>query len=140
MTVEEVNQVVDELKAQGYDEEEILASFYAMFCDDKLTADQLEALVNTMGYELTDEFKNLSDEEKKKYGEDEGEGNVENKNEAAEGVDKKEVEDAKQFGEKGETPKPEEENKPQEEAPKPEEKPAPDDDEEAHAKKLFGLK
>ena len=70
MTVKEVKKAIKELKKQGYSEEEILASFYAMFCDDKITAKELEALASVMGYELNDEFKNLTDEEKKRYGEE----------------------------------------------------------------------
>ena len=70
MTVKEVKKAIKELKKQGYSEEEILASFYAMFCDDKITAEQLEGLAQVMGYELNDEFKNLSNEEKKRYGEE----------------------------------------------------------------------
>ena len=70
MTVEEVNKAIDALKANGMTEQEILASFYAMFCEDKITADQLEGLAQVMGYELTDEFKNLSDEDKKLFGDD----------------------------------------------------------------------
>lgn len=71
MTVEEVKKVVEELKNEGMTEDEILAAFYAMFCDGKITSEQLEGLTLAMGYELTEEFKNLSDEEKKHFGEEE---------------------------------------------------------------------
>ena len=68
MTEAEVKQVIETLKSQGCDEEEILGSFYKMFQDDKINFDQLEALTEALGWHITDEFRNMSDEDKKTKG------------------------------------------------------------------------
>lgn len=68
MTVEEARKVIDELESQGASKEEIAGSFYLLFRDDKIDTEQLEALVNLLGYELTDEFKNMSVDEQKENG------------------------------------------------------------------------
>lgn len=63
MTVEEGKKAIEELKAQGNSEEEIAGSFYLMFVDGKIDVEQLDALVNLLGYHLTEEFKNMSPED-----------------------------------------------------------------------------
>lgn len=68
MTIEEARKVIDELESQGASKEEIAGSFYLLFRDDKIDTEQLEALVNLLGYELTDEFKNMSVDEQKESG------------------------------------------------------------------------
>lgn len=68
MTVEEAKKMIEELKAQGETEEDIVAGFYAMFCEGDIDVNELGDLVQLVGYELTDEFKNLSDEDKKTKG------------------------------------------------------------------------
>lgn len=62
---EEFKKAFDEMRAQGADDDEILGTLYRMFQDDKIDINQLDALVNILGYELTDEFKNMSTEEQK---------------------------------------------------------------------------
>ena len=88
MTIEEAREAIEELKAQGANEEEIAGSFYLMFVDGKLDLKQFEALVNLLGYHLTEEFLAMSEEEQKEKGFEETE-------EAAEGISEKMVEDAK---------------------------------------------
>ena len=68
MTVEEARKVIDELESQGASKEEIAGAFYLLFRDDKIDTEQLESLVNLLGYELNDEFKNMSPEEQKENG------------------------------------------------------------------------
>ena len=68
MTIEEGKKVIDELESQGASKEEIAGAFYLLFRDDKIDSEQLEALVNLLGYELNDEFKNMSPEEQKENG------------------------------------------------------------------------
>lgn len=68
MTIEEMKKAISELKAEGHEEEEILGAFYKMFQDDKLTIDELDGIVNLMGYHLTDEFKAMSPEDQKTKG------------------------------------------------------------------------
>ena len=65
MTVDEVKKAVEQLKAQGASENQIIGSFFKMFKDGKLELKEFEGLVDIMGYHLTDDFKNMSAEEQK---------------------------------------------------------------------------
>lgn len=122
MTLEEAKAAIEDLKAQGETEDDILKVLYLMFTKGEFDAETLRALVGTMGYEFTEEFEAMSDDDKKTKGweqEDDPEKS---------GVDKEEIEKAKEFGDdEGEEKKPE---APQEES---------EDDEKKRAMKLFGL-
>ena len=65
MTLEEAKKAVAEIRSQGTDDEMALATFFTMFKDGKLDYEQFEMFAALVGYELTDEFKNMSDEERK---------------------------------------------------------------------------
>lgn len=85
MTVDEARDAIQELKAQGLTDEGIAASLYQMYKEDKLDLDQFGSLVKIVGYDLSDEFLAMSDEEKKnqevgEFGmsDDEGEGSSSN--------------------------------------------------------------
>jgi len=134
MTVEEVKKAVDEMKATGHDEEDILAALYIMFQNDEVDLETLEAIVHVMGYELTDEFKAMSPEDQKSKGYE-----MEEESEETEGKSEEE-----KFPEE----KPEEKEEPEvkeevdEEVEEKEEKPdgeESEEDEEKRAMKLFGL-
>lgn len=56
MTRQEVLKMIDEMKAQGGTEGEILETFYIMYNDKKITLDQFRALANEVGYDLSPEF------------------------------------------------------------------------------------
>lgn len=117
MTVEEAKKVIEELKAQGETEDDIVGIFFMMFQDDKLSLEEFEDLIGLMDYELTEEFKNMSPEQQKS-------------DEAWE-----EIEDEE--GESLEEPAPE-----SEEAPESDKEPAEEESEEEKeekARKLFGL-
>lgn len=114
MTVEEAKKMIEELKAQGEDEESIVAGFYKMFCDGDIDVNELGDLVKLVGYELTEEFKNWTPEEQKTKGWEE------------------DVEDAKEIDE-DEAAKADEGEEKKEPAPAAEEE---SDDEKA--RKLFG--
>lgn len=116
MTVEEAKKVIEELKAQGETEDDIVGIFFMMFQDDKLSLEEFEDLIGLMDYELTEEFKNMSPEQQKS-------------DEAWE-----EIEDEE--GDPVEEPAPE-----SEEAPESDKEPAEESDEEKEekARKLFGL-
>lgn len=122
MTLEEAKAAIKDLKAQGETEDDILKVLYLMFTKGEFDVETLRALVGTMGYEFTEEFEAMSDDDKKTKGweqEDDPEKS---------GVDKEEIEKAKEFGDdEGEVKKPE---APQEES---------EDDEKKRAMKLFGL-
>ena len=125
MTVDEAKKAIEQLKAQGNDENAILGAFYKMFQDDKLTMEQFEAMVNLMGYHLTDEFKAMSPEDQKVKG-------IEAADEPAEGVDQEQIEDAKE--DEG-AKEPETESEPDSE---PDSEPEEDEsEEEKRAMKLF---
>lgn len=68
MTVQEAQKVIEELKAQGNSEEEIAGSFYLLFRENKIDVEQLEGLVNLLGYHLTEEFKAMDPEQQKNEG------------------------------------------------------------------------
>lgn len=122
MTLEEAKAAIEDLKAQGETEDDILKVLYLMFTKGEFDVETLRALIGTMGYEFTEEFEAMSDEDKKTKGweqEDDPEKS---------GVDKEEIEKAKEFGDdEGEEKKPEESEEESE------------DDEKKRAMKLFGL-
>lgn len=68
MSIEELTKAVEEMKAQGQSEEEIAGAYYLLFRDGKITLEQLEALVNHLGFELSDEFKAMDPEAQKDGG------------------------------------------------------------------------
>ena len=68
MTIEKAKKFFQEQKDEGQTEDEILGTLYAMFVDDSINLEQLEVLVNVLGYEITDEFKNMSPEDQKTKG------------------------------------------------------------------------
>ena len=137
MTIEEARKVIDQMESQGASKEEIAAAFYLLFRDDKIDSEQLEALVNLVGYELNDEFKNMDPEQQKENGYEltnDAKENVptpprtgEEETDEASEEDNEEERASKLFGEK--TSNESKENDEDEE-----------DDEEKKAMKLFGRK
>ena len=103
MTLEEAKAAIEDLKAQGETEDDILKVLYGMFTEDKLSLSDLRTFIGILGYEFTEEFEAMSDEDKKTKGweqEDDPEKS---------GMDKEEIEKAKEFGDdEGEEEKPEE--------------------------------
>ena len=97
MTLKEAKQVIDEYLAQGETEEDIVGALYVMYQEDDINLEELEQLIGLLGYEFTEEFKNMSDEDKKtkgvEFGEDEGEGAEKLPEEKVEAVKEAETED-----------------------------------------------
>ena len=123
MTLEEAKAAIEDLKAQGETEDDILKVLYLMFTKGEFDVETLRALVGTMGYEFTEEFEAMSDEDKKTKGweqEDDPEKS---------GLDKEEIEKAKEFGDDDDEEK-EPEDEPEDES---------EEDEKKRAMKLFGL-
>lgn len=89
ITIEEAKKAMDEMMANGTSEDDMLGILYLMFRDDKISLDELEALVDALGYELTEEFKNMSPEDQKTKG-------YTMKDEAEEGVTDEQIEDTKE--------------------------------------------
>ena len=65
MTVEDALSAIEELRKVKTDEEIIQAFFY-MYRDDQLTFEQFEALSKLVGYVFPEDFKNLTDDERKR--------------------------------------------------------------------------
>ena len=137
MELKELQDALSELKSQGMSEEDILGSLYTMFIEDKIDANQLEAIADEMGYQLSEEFKKLSDEEKKTFGlaeeeAEEEEPNLKDKGTRYEDEDEEdESEEEDESDESGE----EEEDESEED----EDESEDDESEEDEAMKLFGL-
>ena len=68
MTVKEGRKMVEMLKKEGFDEEQIVGGFYQLYIDGKVTVEQLQDLVKLVGWEVTEEFLNMSEEDKKTKG------------------------------------------------------------------------
>ena len=60
MNNEEIQSLIEQLKAQGLDDEKIMNVFYEAFLQGEMDREDLETLAEAMGYELTDDFKNDS--------------------------------------------------------------------------------
>ena len=58
MNSEEIKSLIEQLKAQGLTEDEIMNVFYETFVKGDMDRKDLETLAEAMGYELTDDFKN----------------------------------------------------------------------------------
>lgn len=129
MTIEEAKKALEQLKSEGYSEEDIVKTLYLMYANDKMDLDDLRALTELMGYEFTDEFEAMSDEDKKKNG-------LKQTESAAEGVEKEDVEKAKEFGDDEGEKKEEDNPQPQSES---ESKADEEDDDEKKAARLFGF-
>ena len=137
MTIDEAKKAFDEMRAQGADDNAILGTLYRMFQDDKIYVKQLFALVNVLGYELTDEFKQMTPEDQKTKG-----WEADDESEKAEGVTDEEVEKAKEYGddpdEKSDESDDESDKEDEDDSDKEDEE---ESDEEAikKARKIFGL-
>ena len=138
MELKELQDALSELKSQGMSEEDILGSLYTMFIEDKIDANQLEAIADEMGYQLSEEFKKLPDEEKKTFGLAEGEAEEEEPNLKDKGTryeDEDEEDESEEEDESGEEEDESEEDKSEED----EDESEDDESEEDEAMKLFGL-
>ena len=66
MTVDDVLGVIEELRKTKSDEE-IIRTFFLMYKDDKLSFEEFDALSKLVGYDLPDNFRELSDKERKEF-------------------------------------------------------------------------
>lgn len=132
MTLDEAQKAIEELRAQGETDETMLGTFYLMFQEDEISLDELSDLCQLIGYDLSEEFRNMSPEDQKTKGWEEVED---------EDLDKEEIEDAKEYepGEEKKSESEEEDKKPESESKKPESESKKDEDEETQARKLFGF-
>ena len=68
MTIEEAKKALEQLKNNGYPEEDIVKTLYLMYADGKMSLSDLRTLTELMGYEFTEEFEAMSEEDKKRNG------------------------------------------------------------------------
>jgi len=123
MTEQEGQKLIEELKAQGADDESIAGSFYLMFKDGKIDVEQLGELVGLVGFELNEDFLAMDEDGQKAIFDDE-----------AMAEDDTQPEDTQPNEEVEENAQPEEDETPEEDA-----QPEEDEDDEAKAMKLMGL-
>lgn len=132
MNAEEVKAKLDELKAQGLSEEEILDALYDMFLDGELSKEDLGKVIGTIGYELSPEFDAVDEDEPI----DLKEKGVPVDAEVPEDVSKDEIEKAKEIpSTEGE----EESEEPEEGLEDEEEDEKLSEDEKTKARSLYGL-
>lgn len=65
MQFEDISKFLLEQKRKGMSEDEILGRLFRMFKEGYLDVNQLNQLVQILGYELSEEFLNMSTEEQK---------------------------------------------------------------------------
>lgn len=63
MTKEEFDKLIAEQREKGLDDEDIAKVFAMMYKDGKMNREQIEGVLEGMGYEISPEFKALNDEE-----------------------------------------------------------------------------
>lgn len=56
MIIDEAKKAVEELKAQGNSDDEIIAAFYYGYKDGKINIAEFEVLMQLLGYTLSEEF------------------------------------------------------------------------------------
>lgn len=68
MTLEDAKEALEELKRNGQSDEDILKVLYLMYIDGTIRLEDLRTFTALLGYEFTDEFEAMSDEDKKTKG------------------------------------------------------------------------
>ena len=67
MRVQEVVEVIEELRNQGNSDDQIAMSFYLMYVDDKIDKNQFKALLGVLDYSLPKFFWELESDEQIKF-------------------------------------------------------------------------
>ena len=65
MTIDEIEEAIENLREEGMDDDALIGAVYMLFKEDKLNAEELRIVLNVMGYDLTEEFMNLPEEQQK---------------------------------------------------------------------------
>ena len=68
ITIDQAYSATQDMMANGTSEDDMLEILYLMFQDDTISLDELEALIDKLGYEFTEEFLNMTPEQKKTDG------------------------------------------------------------------------
>lgn len=67
MTLKNVLDSIEELRKQGNSDEDIAASFYLMYVDNKIDKNQFKALLGVLDYSLPKFFWELESDEQIKF-------------------------------------------------------------------------
>lgn len=65
MTIDDAKQALEQLKNAGESEEDILKVLYLMYVDGKMDLSDLRTFTELLGYEFTEDFEKMPDNEKK---------------------------------------------------------------------------
>ena len=147
ITLDDATKAIEEMKAQGASENDLLGAIYYMFQKGDIDLEEYKVFADALGYELSEQFLGLSEEEQKKFVDlgEEVKGATE---EGREDETDREDGNVSEMGEeendesKDEGEKPGVEDKKEDANPKEEEKPSqgnPEDEELKQARKLYGF-
>lgn len=151
ITVQEAKKAIEELKAQGTSEEDLLGILYHMYQKSEIDLDEFTTLTDALGYELTEEFVQASDENKKNFFDFGGQENVgetgqesKTNEENDDEDDTKDQNDDSQNDGQGDKPSEENQGQDKEEGKQPDQSDSKepgkeDDDELKEARKLYGF-
>ena len=68
MTIDDAKQALEKLKNAGESEEDILKVLYLMYVDGKMDLSDLRTFTELLGYEFTEDFEKMPEEDKKRNG------------------------------------------------------------------------
>lgn len=66
MTKKEIENIIDELRSEGYSDENMILTFKAMYLDNQIDLREFKGLLDVLGYELMDKYENMSKAEIRK--------------------------------------------------------------------------
>lgn len=131
MTKEEFDEIIEEQHKKGLDDEDIAKVFALMFKDGKINREQIEGILEAMGYQISPEYKGMDDEEFKEKILVEGNEDEQSGDKPAPEANKQELEEKRE--EKAD------EKKPEAEVEETEEEEEDDGEERKKAMKMFRL-
>lgn len=68
ITIEQAYIAMKQMMDEGTTEDDMLGILYLMYQNDKISLNELETLIDKLGYEFTEEFRNMTPEQKKTDG------------------------------------------------------------------------
>lgn len=67
MTLQELDKVIEQLRKSGASDEQIINSFTNLYVNDQINYDELNGMVNYMGYHLDAKLDDMPDKKRKAY-------------------------------------------------------------------------
>ena len=65
ITADEIRQMYELFKNEGKSDEEIIAAIFLIFKDGEITIEEFKNTLNVLGYDLSEEYLNLPEEQQK---------------------------------------------------------------------------